>query len=287
MKTLEELCDELFIEMQLQLDVADNIQLSPQQLAERNVQIIQTYLVTLKRTVLSAAFISSEEEILFFKRIKPRFHSQLIYYYKVLQIILRWPPTGRESIIVFLQYQLDKLTHFFKKHLTLYEYYRSGATYLDSLFFTRGRTEVLVELDAYGADVDSQFTTGYDFIIAKMKGNELVRQYLETELQKLQQPDLSVSTAQLTGTLTWTASKAALIELLYALQSTGVLNNGKVALNDVAVFLEEVFRIKLGNYYRVFQEIRIRKKSRTQFLDEMKDRLIQRMDYADENPHVE
>ena len=286
MKKLEEWCDELFIEMQQQIDAAGEGASSPQQLAERNVQIVQGHLNDLKRRVLSATFDSSEEEILFFKRIKPRFHSQLIYYYKVLQILLRWPPAGRESVTLFLHYQLDKLSHFFNKHLSLYEYYRSGATYLDALFFTRGRTEVLTELDAFGADIDPQFSTGYDFVIAKMKGYELVRQYLESELQKLQQPVLGPSSPELTGTVTWTASKAALIELLYALQSTGVMNNGKAALNDVAVFLEAVFNIKLGNYYRVFQEIRIRKKSRTQFLDEMKERLLQRMDYTDENPHI-
>ena len=285
MKTLREVCDELFLEMNLQIDEAEK-GLSVQQLAERNIKIVYSYLVKLKEIALSTPFISDQEEIIFFKSIKPRFHSQLIYYFKVLQVILRWPPTGREGVTLFLHYQLEKLTHFFNKHLSLYEYYRSEATFLDTLFFTRGRTELLTEVDAFGVDTDPQFTTGYDFIIAKMKGYELLRQYLETELEKLQQPTLSDPLAQLTGNLTWTASKAALIELLYALQSSGVLNNGKAALNDVALFLEEVFSIKLGNYYRVFQEIRIRKKSRTQFLDEMKDRLIQRMDYTDENPHI-
>ena len=125
----------------------------------------------------------------------------------------------------------------------------------------------------------------YDFIVAKMDANDLLRKYLEDELSKLH-PEVKPVVEQQTHTLSWTASKASLIELLYGLQSTGVFNNGQAALNDVAMFMEAVFHIKLGNYYRVFQEIRIRKKSRTQFLDEMKERLIQKMDYADENPHV-
>jgi hypothetical protein len=61
--------------------------------------------------------------------------------------------------------------------------------------------------------------------------------------------------------LKWTASKASLIELLYALQTSGSFNNGSIDLKSLATSLENLFDIDLGNYYRVFQEIRIRKQS--------------------------
>ena len=73
-------------------------------------------------------------------------------------------------------------------------------------------------------------------------------------------------------------------ELLYALQSAGLFNNSKIDRKQLANQLEHFFNIDLGNYYRVFQEMRIRKINRTTFLDQLKDRLIQRMDEADENP---
>jgi hypothetical protein len=145
--------------------------------------------------------------------------------------------------------------------------------------------DLLPGIAAYGIDTDPSFTTGYDFLLSKMKANELIQKYLDREQLKLS--NHTDGSNQTTGKkITWTGSKVSLIELLYALQSTGVLNYGSVALNDIAIFIENIFGVKLGNYYRVFQEIRIRKKSRTQFLDEMKERLIQKMDYADENPHL-
>ncbi len=84
--------------------------------------------------------------------------------------------------------------------------------------------------------------------------------------------------------VSWTGSKASRIELLYALQSSGSCNDGTIDIKRLATHLETLFSIDLGNYYRVFQEIRIRKISRTTFLDQLKDRLIKRMDDSDENP---
>jgi hypothetical protein len=41
--------------------------------------------------------------------------------------------------------------------------------------------------------------------------------------------------------------------------------------------------VELGNYYNSFQEMRLRKKSRTTFLDQLTEKLVQRMNEADEN----
>ena len=38
----------------------------------------------------------------------------------------------------------------------------------------------------------------------------------------------------------------------------------------------------LGNYYNVFNEIRLRKKNRTSLLDHMREKIIQKMDALDE-----
>lgn len=82
----------------------------------------------------------------------------------------------------------------------------------------------------------------------------------------------------------WTGSKVSLVELLYALQSTVSFNNGSIGIKTLASELQSLFNVDIGNYYRVFQEMRIRKSSRTSFMDQLKDRLVKRMDESDENP---
>lgn len=94
--------------------------------------------------------------------------------------------------------------------------------------------------------------------------------------------------ARLTGekvkrpALQWTAPKTALIELIYGLQAAGACNNGAADIKQITSFFESVFGLELGNVYNVFQEMRLRKKNRTVFLDNLRDRVVQRMDEADE-----
>ena len=76
--------------------------------------------------------------------------------------------------------------------------------------------------------------------------------------------------------LKWTAPKAYLIELMYALDVTGCFNSGKVSLNKIAVYFEEVFNIDLSNYSRDFYEMRIRN-NRTPLLDMLHKLIILRM----------
>jgi hypothetical protein len=80
----------------------------------------------------------------------------------------------------------------------------------------------------------------------------------------------------------WTGSKAALTELIYALQSGGVLNNGLTGIKEIAENFEKIFQVELGNYYHCFNEIRLRKKNRTALLDHLREKVLQKMDGMDE-----
>jgi hypothetical protein len=82
--------------------------------------------------------------------------------------------------------------------------------------------------------------------------------------------------------MVWTAPKIYLIELIYALQCTGVFNNSASDIREITSFFEQTFSVDLGNVYNSFSEMRLRKKNRSSFLDLLKDRLIQRMDEADD-----
>mgnify|MGYP000703370779 CR=1 FL=1 len=82
--------------------------------------------------------------------------------------------------------------------------------------------------------------------------------------------------------LTWTGSKVALIELIYALHTEGVFNNGAADLKDIAEYFEHTFEIDLGQYRRVFLEIRARKNDRTKFLTTLNDSLQKRMENSDD-----
>ena len=82
--------------------------------------------------------------------------------------------------------------------------------------------------------------------------------------------------------LFWTGNKTDLIELIYALHSSGAINSGTADIKEMASACEQIFNIDLGDYYRTFLEIRSRKINQTKFIDKLKESLTKRIEDTDE-----
>ena len=76
---------------------------------------------------------------------------------------------------------------------------------------------------------------------------------------------------------TWTGTKRALVELIYALDACGCLNKGTVDIKEIVAYFEYVFDIDLGDFYHTYMELKAKTKDRTGFLSTLKDRLLMRM----------
>jgi len=253
-----------------QLDALAEEQYPPLVHTSKAKTIVKTQIVKLKNFVYAYTFKSPSEEIAFFKELKPLFYSQYYYYCKLLDLNLNEPLADRISIENYFKTELTHLYEFIQRHREFYTYSLSGYTHLDDKYFTRCNT---ISNDL---EIDRQFSTGFDNLLAMIMANQMLKEYLTSALKKLQPEQGNVPSC-----LKWTASKTSLIELLYALQSAEALNYGKYDLKQVASCFEAFFDVKLGNYYRVFQDIRLRKNGRTNFLDQLKENFTQRMDEFD------
>jgi hypothetical protein len=182
-------------------------------------------------------------------------------------------PVGtKEELIQFYYRELKSIQDFAKANAEFNLYCLTNSVHLDEHYFMRGNNSVT------NPDMDEKFTTCYDKILAILLANQLLKEYLLTTIKRVtESKDVSQSL------LTWTGPKTYLIELIYALQLAETFNNGKADIKHIASTFESVFNISLGNYYRVFQEIRLRKNGKANFLDQLKDKFIQRMDELDQN----
>jgi hypothetical protein len=229
-------------------------------------------------------FTSKSEEIEFFKDIKPQLASKLIFYNEIYNIEISKPSGSDKTIRKHYNKELSKLKIFFDENLEFYKYYRTGNTCLDKKYFLRRKYDIRMTLDTSYFQSDYDFTTSHDFKVAKIIANDKIQLYLETSLQKYQNgnQDNQISEANHKG-LRWTGSKVALVELMYALHAEGVLNNGNLSLNEIAKNIESAFNLDIGQFNRIYLEIRNRKTmEKTNFLNSLKDNLIKRMDEADE-----
>ncbi len=65
------------------------------------------------------------------------------------------------------------------------------------------------------------------------------------------------------------------MELIYALHAAGVFNYGKADIKQIVNAFEEMFSVDLGNYARVFSEIRIRKSGQANFIDHIRGKYLE------------
>lgn len=250
---------------------------------EQAITIILKSINELKKTTIKSNFKSQNEEIQFFKDIKPKFTSKLIYYNTIFKIETKKPHGGERILKKYLNNELDKLKRYFDNNLDFYKYYRTGSNYLDHKYFSRGKIDIKLALDSFYFEVDHSYSTSHDFKVAKIMAHDLIQVYLEDQLLMLENKEpKEKSQVNPKVKQTWTGSKVALIELLYALHTEGVFNNGSSDLKDIAEYFENIFNINLGQYHRAFLEIRMRKSDQTKFLNALKEKLIKRMENTDD-----
>lgn len=229
-------------------------------------------------------FTSKSEEIEFFKVIKPQLASKLIFYNEIYNIEISKPYGSDKTIQKHYNKELRKLKIFFDENLEFYKYYRTGITCLDKKYFLRRKHDIRMTLDSSYFQSDYDFTTSHDFKVAKIIANDNIQIYLENNIKKYQNGNQDSQNTEVNHKgLRWTGSKVALVELMYALNAQGVLNNGNLSLNEIAKNIESAFNLDIGQFNRIYLEIRSRKTmEKTNFLNSLKDNLVKRMDEADE-----
>jgi len=252
--------------------------------AENGITKTEKCIKQLRRKVVEKGFTSKNEEISFFKHIKPQIFSRLIYYVKLFNIESKRPRSSSKFQIKYLNNQINKLQVFFNDNLEFYHYYRRGATTLDEEYFIRGKSDLRLPTESFHFFVDEQFSTCQDTTVSTIIAYDMLIVYLQQEIEKLQSnTDTKINPMkQSSSQLFWTGSKTELIELIYALHSSGTINSGTADIKELATMFEQVFNIELGNYYHTFIEIRARKSSKTKFLDWLTEVLIRRFKDSDE-----
>ncbi|MCS2365495.1 RteC domain-containing protein [Bacteroides caccae] len=230
----------------------------------------------LKDYVLNHPFSNVEEEICFFKYYKPALTGRLLYYYRVYQIesgCSCCPEIARMHYRKVMKEYQRKL----ERYLPFYQYYRSGATYRDHYYFRRAKKELSPESGSFMLEEDSVMSTGYDLLAARLIAAEMLLGYLNRKVLLAMEGAYVVQEKE----HHWTDRKAAAVELIYGIWAMGSVDNGRVSIVELVMLFEQMFHIDLGDVYHTFISMRNRKNSRTAYLDQMKERLLKRMDETD------
>ncbi len=263
-------------ELDLQLKLIDLEKENIVEKSQKSFACVTNALKILKAFLLEYKFFNEQEEILFFKKIKPEIYYKSIYFKKIVEIESLRPIGCYEEQDIYLRAELKRLTYFFNEHKEFYQYYRMESTHFDDIFFVRKVNDLKQKMK--GADIDDNFSAGQDYMIAKIIAFNHLEVFLNNELEKIQlySKKPHVEHLGISDEIIWTGSKISLYELIYSLCSSSVLNNGNCEINELKELFEQVFNICLDDIYRGFQDIKLRTNP-TKFLDTLKESLIRKI----------
>ena len=235
---------------------------------------------TIKSWVIHHDFDCWENEITFFKKLKPNFIGTFIYYSKVIALLSSIPLAGTKLTRKIYEGEFDYLQYFSFENKDFISYYRRNATYLDLKYFLRFKYDLDVKLAPDVHSYDERFSSSHDHLVSQIIANDWYEAFLKKQLNQLKSSPSEHEPRK--KNLDWTASKVALTELIFALHQTRCFNGGNTDLSETVKWFETHFNIDLGNYHKTMSEISNRKTDKTKFLHLLNENLTNYLDSLDE-----
>lgn len=259
--------------------------LDPEHIIEKSYHmttVLRGLLSTVKKNVIEKGFSDEKEEINFFKNVKPEILGKLIFYNKVFRIEASCPFVSGKMHHKHYSNELNLLKQEFKDQFyntDFYRYYRTGRTEWDHHFFCLGKIDLHEGVSSFVFEIDTDFSTYYDYKVARIIANELLYEYLLSKIEPDKDEIMLFSQDNNTSRdFFWTDSKSALIELIYALHASGSISHGKAGIRKISKVFQMLFRIQLGDVHHAFHRMKDRTDSKSIFLDQLKSSLKQHME---------
>ncbi|RPD43078.1 RteC domain-containing protein [Chitinophaga barathri] len=243
------------------------------------VQICAEAVQQINAAVETQEFTDTDEQIHFFRKLRPQIDGRLFYYLQLLRLLAATPVTGLADKQKTYREEVDKITNFRNDNKEFLLYCELNFDFLDLYYFTRSTT--VFHFSGQVTIADKRYYAPKSHEMAADTGYRLLEQYLDKLMYGADMHKWSQAPGREHGGLQWTGTIAALTELAYAVNELGMLGGRKLEINKLAEFFERIFGIRFINIYKAYEGIRIRKRQRTPFLDALRTALVARFEYDD------
>ncbi len=274
------LIESLYQKLEQDLLMTNEDNLSPVKKLSQSLHHIRESLKVLKAHIHEHPFNNKEEEINFFKNVKPMFWSRQVYEVAKYNLYQCQPCADRKMLLHYYKEELQFIQRFFHQNAFHYYYYRSGSEEMDEFYFLRN-VEIQALLIPELPEPDTSFSTSCDYLFSKFIAYEKLSKEIVSQINRLNNHPLQVTddTSQKQKKLTWTGDKVNIAELAYGLYYTGQINGGSCDVADIIAWLEDSLNLQMGSVHRKFIDIRRRKTiSYTKFLDQMREAIHKRVE---------
>lgn len=237
-------------------------------------KLVDNAMSELKAYLIQYKFQSDEEEIEFYKDYMTNFLKEAVFYTEVFNLESIKKVGTQKSMRQYYEQELRSIQNFLDSHQTLYNYLLLEDSDKDRTYFLRSSEAPVYKPSLFRHTLDTRFCPVFTLYFGRIKGVLEISKHIYGQLRKLNgasQYGHMVKKPQ----LNWTGKKVELVELVYALKASGVLNHGRAEIREIARVFESLFGMNFQDIYRTYTEISIRKKSRTAFLDFLKERMTE------------
>jgi hypothetical protein len=241
-------------------------------------------LYDLRINIRIRKFKDKNEEIHFFKSVKPSIYADFIFYNNQLKYQVSKPNTTNSILKNYLKNELNKLEVKKRKNLEFYRYYKHKSTFLDHIYFLRENKQLELFSSDISVHLDSEFYTSHDTLAAEVIAYDLLTNFYKKEINTLKNISSGIfddNNKTLKSSLKWTASKTDLVELIYALKVSGAINTGNINTKELVGIFSSLFNIQLSNYYKTYSDIKNRCTERTKFLKKLMEDFQAKLEYDD------
>jgi hypothetical protein len=261
------------VQLDEELDLYNEMGIQTGQKLNGKLGSIKKAVSDLKDLIKHQPFNSVEEEVHFFKYVKPQFIARQLFAVDVFTIEASKPIGTANVVKSYFEQELNYLRKFSEQHKFIHQYFLLDSNELDrSLFVRNAQPPVSLIPEVQG--FDPEFSTAGDYVFARFIATEKIHNYLIPYLYSPEEMESLSSLTKRKNKLKWTGDKLNLIELAYGIYDTMQINDGNVTIAEIIEWLEESLAIDLNRYYRRFSEIKMRKTlSKTKYLDEMAEAL--------------
>ncbi|SFG03428.1 RteC protein [Salegentibacter agarivorans] len=250
--------------------------------AEDGISLCIETLSKLQKKVEQEDFEDAQEEIDFFKNIKPFPMSYLIYFSEVRTCELMLPKAGNSNKVRFLKKEMKKINKFFTVNSSFVSYMEQGRTYLDHQFFSRNARPDFSFSPSINYYINPEFSTSHDMLWAKVQALYRYIHYIREKSERIEPGSSGSYRERQPNVLVWSGAKISLVEMIYSLYHAGDINHGTVDLKTLFSVFEDIFNIKFDNYYKNYGEMKARKDPRAKYLYKIASILETKMREDDE-----
>ncbi len=235
------------------------------------IHYIEKKLKEIYKWLKKYVFQTPQDEIYFFKELKPRMVSKLLYYKELLKLETSLPPSKNDKRRHYEEL-LTRIHQYVVCNREFYEYYRSRTSVRDEDLFVRRSYKDIVRDDCCLINYDSKLSTSHDFNVATIIANDMLTSHLENKLEELD-GNFTTKYNPTNNKIIWTGTKVEMAEMIYGLYYKQMLNNGNIDIKEIARVFSIAFNIELDDktLYRCLQDIKKRYPIKAIFLQNLSD----------------